>query len=120
MKNLLDDCTKIAEALDEEDYKYRMGAIITDKRGEILSVGTNSYTKTHPLQAAFAAAYGEENRVFRHAEIHALSRLPMGSKPHRIYIARVNKRGVVGLAAPCGICQRALKHYGIREICYTI
>ena len=73
MKNLLDDCTKIAEALDEEDYKYRMGAIITDKRGEILSVGTNSYTKTHPLQAAFAAAYGEESRVFRHAEIHVIS-----------------------------------------------
>lgn len=119
-QNYLEDCIRIAEALDEDDSKYRIAAIITDKRGNVLSAGTNSYSKTHPLQAGFAALAGETSRIFRHAEIHALSRIPMGATPYRIYVARVNRTGTVGLAAPCSICQRALKHYGIREVSYTI
>ena len=45
-----------------------------DKRGQLLSVGVNSYTKTHPLQAYFAKKVGHSERQFLHAEIHAFYR----------------------------------------------
>ena len=42
-------------------------AIIYDKRGRILSIGKNSYVKTHPLQARYATEVGLCEQVFLHA-----------------------------------------------------
>lgn len=118
--NYLDQCCAIAEGLDEDDYKYRMAAIICDSRGNVLSRGTNSYTKTHPLQARYATKCFEGGRIFRHAEIHAISRLGRDASPKRIYIGRVNRNGTRGLAKPCRICEKAIKEAGITEVCYTV
>ena len=52
--------------------KQNMTAIIYDKRGKVISVGQNSYVKTHPLQAKYAAIAGMPDRQFLHAEIHAI------------------------------------------------
>jgi tRNA(Arg) A34 adenosine deaminase TadA len=118
MCSLLEKCCKLAE---EEGYgKYRIGAIITDSKGSILSKGTNSYIKTHPLQAFWAAEVGEARRVFRHAEIHAISRIPKDSRPYAIYIGRINRDGTSAIARPCRICERAIKESGIREVHYTL
>ena len=62
----------------------RVAAIITDKRGNILSEGINSYEKTHPLQAQLASKFKKHShRVFLHAEISALIR-DKTDRAHRI------------------------------------
>lgn len=99
--------------------KYRLVAIITNKRGEILSVGHNSFTKSHPLQAYYAIRVGTEKRIFIHAELDAITKIPFNSKPHAIYIVRVNKKNKPCLSKPCNICQQAIKDVGIKNIYYT-
>lgn len=100
--------------------QHSITAVISDKRGHILSIGKNSYVKTHPLQAAYAAEVGEPYKVFVHAEVDAIVRLPYGAKPHSIFVARVNNQGEYRNAKPCKICQLALKRANIINVNYTV
>lgn len=93
-------------------------ATIYDKKGRILSVGQNSYTKTHPKQAHLAAKCGHHHKVYLHAEIAALVKCK--STPYKIKIERYNRRGQPLLAKPCDICEMAIKESGIKFIEYTI
>lgn len=93
-------------------------ATIFDKKGRILSVGKNSYTKTHPRQAHLAAKCGHHHKVYLHAEIAALVKCK--GQPHKILIERYNRRGEPLLAKPCEICQMAIKEAGINFIEFTI
>ena len=89
-----------------------------DKRGRLLSVGYNSYTKTHPIQAYFASKVGHYHRQFLHAEIAAILRAK-GKSIHRIVVKRYSCSGLPANAAPCPICQEAIKAFGIKEVIYT-
>ena len=85
----------------------------------VLTRGQNSYSKTHPKQAEYAKKCGMDHRIYLHAEILALVRL-RGQKPYKILIERFNKKGEPMNAAPCKICQMAIKAAGIKRIEYTI
>lgn len=115
----LDKSCKLARCLQDKQ-QYKMAAVITDKQGNILSVGTNSYKKTHPLQAHYATLVGEYARTYRHAEIHAISRLPREAKPWAIYVSRMNRNGEFSMAKPCPICAAAIKDTGIKNVHFTI
>lgn len=97
--------------------KYRLVAIITDKRNRILSIGFNSYQKTHPKQAFFSQKYGNGQKIYLHAEISAI--LKCKHKPSKIFIARVNKKGEARLAKPCSICEQVIKQLNIKKIYHT-
>lgn len=99
--------------------KHAITAIIYDKRGNVLSIGNNSYVKTHPLQAKFAKQVGEGYKVFLHAEIHAIVRCINIEQAHRIAIFRYNEAGLAVLAKPCKICQAAIKQTKIKIIEHT-
>ena len=63
----------------EEEYqmtkkRFNIVATVYDKRGRKLTEGTNSYTKTHTLQAKFAVQVGLDDKVFLHAEIAEIGR----------------------------------------------
>lgn len=116
---MINKAIKIANMISS-DYKHRLCAVITDKKGKILSVGTNSYTKTHPIQHYYAKCCGNEERIYLHAEMSAIVSLPYNSKPHAIFIARVNGSGKSMLAKPCKICKHAINDTGIEKIDYTI
>jgi len=94
-------------------------AIISDKKGNVLSTGVNSYVKTHPLQAKYAQLCMEPSKVFLHAEISALVRLK-GGEPYRIAVFRYGRLGEARNAKPCRICERAIKDFGIKVVEYTI
>lgn len=111
---MLDLALSIAEKLQ---YKYKICAIITDKKDNVLGIGTNSYTKSHPMQGYYAKKAGFFNRIYLHAELAAIIKARSGS-PYRIYIARATKEGS-GTAKPCPVCSLALKEFGIKEIIYT-
>jgi len=98
--------------------RHLITATVRDKRGRVLSVATNQYGKTHPLQRHFAQLCGEDERVYLHAEINALLKC-RGRLPHSVHVERYTKDGLPALAAPCAICQRALSAFGVKHITYT-
>lgn len=99
--------------------RYQITAIIYDKRGRVMSVGKNSYIKTHPLQAAHAKLAGEPYRVFLHAEIHAISLCRDLKKAHSMKIFRFLEDGSPADARPCPVCCSAIKAAGIEVITHT-
>lgn len=99
--------------------KFSVTAIIYDKRGRVLSVGSNSYVKTHPLQADHARRTGEPHKVYLHSEIHAITRCKDLHKAYRIAIFRYHEDGSPALAKPCCICQSAISATNIKIIEHT-
>lgn len=96
-----------------------MSAVIYDKRGRVISVGQNSYVKTHPLQAKHAVQVGLPDKQFLHAEIHAIVRCRDLSKAHRIFVSRWDSKGNPALARPCPVCISAIEAAGIEVIEHT-
>lgn len=95
-------------------------AILYDKKGRILSIGRNSYVKTHPLQARLARQVGHPSRVFLHAEIDALVKCRDWERIASISIFRYGANGLPLLAKPCIICEQAIKLARIKEVVYTV
>jgi tRNA(Arg) A34 adenosine deaminase TadA len=96
-----------------------LSAVIYDKRGRIISVGQNSYVKTHPLQAKHAVQVGLPDKQFLHAEIHAIVRCRDLSKAHRIFVSRWDSKGNPALAKPCPVCISAIEAAGIEIVDHT-
>lgn len=99
--------------------KPSVTALAYDKRGRILSVGKNSYIKTHPLQAKAAAAVGEDSKVYLHAEVAALVKVRDWSKIYKIVVTRFNYKGEPVCAKPCRVCQYVLNQAGIEIVEHT-
>lgn len=106
--------------------RQNIKAIIYDKRGNILSIGENSYTKSHPMQAKYANAIArvdeefnarkDYNKIYLHAEIHAIVRCKDLTRAHKIVIVRTDVKGNVQLAKPCKICEQAIIDCGIKVV----
>lgn len=101
------------------NQKHNITAILYDRKGKILSIGKNSYVKTHPLQAKSAQAVGEDYKIFLHAEVDALVRAKDWGKAHKLVITRFTKDGKPALAKPCKICQHAINMAGIKYVEHT-
>lgn len=100
--------------------KYDITAMIYDKKGHVLSVGKNSYVKTHPMQARFARESGQdEHKIFLHAEISAIIKCRHIEKAHKIVVIRFDKNGNPANAKPCPSCQSAITSFGIKHIEHT-
>ena len=61
---------------------------------------------------------GQPLRVFLHSEIKAI--IAARGRGHRIHIERYDKRGNPKLAAPCPVCQLAIREAGLRLVSYTV
>lgn len=94
-------------------------ALVYDKKGKLISMGKNSYVKTHPLQARAAKEVGEDYKIYLHAEVDALRRLKDWSRAHKMVITRTKRDGTHGNAHPCKVCQRVIKLAGINVIEHT-
>ena len=99
--------------------RHEITAIIYDKRGNVLSIGKNSYFKTHTLQAKYARDVGESYKIYLHAEIHAITRCAKLENAHKMVITRYDSEGKPANAKPCRICQEAIKHTKIKIIQHT-
>jgi deoxycytidylate deaminase len=112
---MLNLAIKLASQL--QNKKQRICAIITDKRGRILSFGVNSYSKTHPRMAYYSAKCNDYNKIYLHAEMDSL--IHCKQKGHTLYVARVDKKGNSLPCKPCEICSLAIKDAGIKEVITT-
>ena len=99
--------------------KHALTAVIYDKRGRVISIGQNSYVKTHPLQAKHAAEVGMPDKQYLHAEIHAIVRCKDLTKAHKIFVSRWDKKGKPALAKPCPVCMSAIEAAGIEIVEHT-
>jgi len=99
--------------------RFSVSAVIFDKRGRVLSIGKNSYKKTHPLQAEYARRAGEPEKVYLHAEVDAIIKCPDLGRADKIVIFRHTEDGSPANARPCKICQHAIKLAGIKKIEHT-
>lgn len=98
--------------------RFLIKATCYDKRGRLISVGYNSYTRTHPTQAHFAKHAGQHERQFLHAEIHSL--LKAGDKKvYKISVERYDCDGNPVNAEPCPVCKLAIKAWGVKYTEYT-
>jgi cytidine deaminase len=95
-------------------------ATVRDKKGNILAVGANSYTKTHPIMFAFANKLGIPHKVYLHAEVAALVKAIKYGKPYSIEVERYDKKGSPKDASPCVICQEVIKFFGVSKVTYTV
>lgn len=112
-------CLKKAGEITYEKGKERIYSCIVDKRGKIIAESANSYVQSHPTQAHYAKKVGRPNAIYLHSEMATL--LKARGKGVKLYVARVNRRGDSLLAAPCEICNLALKQSKhIKEVCYSI
>lgn len=99
--------------------KHIITAICYDKRGRVLSVGRNSYIKTHPMQARIAKEVGQASKIYLHAEMDAILKVRDWNKIHKMTVVRRNKEGHPMCAAPCSICQRMIELVGIKYVEHT-
>ena len=99
--------------------RFHIIATIYDKRGRALAQGINSYTKTHPLQAQYAAVYGRPEQIYLHAEIAAISRLKQPWRAHSIKVERYDNDGNPACSMPCPICMAAINAIGIKKVEWT-
>lgn len=99
--------------------RYQIKATTYDKKGRVISVGFNNYVKTHTFQAQCAYKAGEPYKQYLHAEISAIIK-SKGKKIESIKIERYDYEGNPKDAAPCPVCQVAIKEAGIRWVNYTV
>jgi deoxycytidylate deaminase len=91
-------------------------AIIRDKRGKVLSIGKNSYKKSHPYQAHLAAQVGLPEKIFIHAEVDAIIRCRNLRKANSIEVFKLNANSKRMKTIICPICMSAIKEAGIKHI----
>lgn len=99
--------------------KPNVTCFVYDRKGNLLSVGRNSYVKTHPIQAKAAKAVGQDQRIYLHAEIHALVQIKDWDDAYKINVVRYGSNGEPLNAAPCEICTYVIKQTGIKRIEHT-
>ena len=89
-------------------------------KNRLLSVGQNSYTRSHPKQASLAKRAGEPEKVYLHAEVSALLKcLRIKQQVVLLEIERYGASGKMLLARPCSICRIAIIEAGVRQVRYT-
>lgn len=98
-----------------------MTAIIKDKKGGLLSLGKNSYIKTHPLMYKTARSNGNFNplTVYIHAEVDAIVKCKNIEKAYSIDVYRINSAGKYVSSKPCSVCLSVIQSTGIRKIGYV-
>lgn len=120
-----DSIVKLLERIadDVSPIKTARIAAAVVLKGEIISIGVNSY-KSDPLQAKYSK---NEHAIYLHAEIAAIKKAlkrinKEDLKKCDMYIVRRKlDNGVMcnAIAKPCVGCQRAIDTYRINNIYYT-
>lgn len=85
------------------------------KKNKIISIGWNTYCKTHPIANKFGH---RENNI--HSELSCIINHKRKSLRNIVMInIRINKRGEIRNAIPCESCKKMLAFYKIDNIIYS-
>lgn len=105
--------TAVAEAT-KSPMLFRHGAVVVDKRGDIMGKGYNNY-----ISAGRGIELGRRRSI--HAERAALMKLSAVERRDVVVIAvRVGEGGDLREGAPCKGCQSFMKRCGVRVCVYML
>lgn len=102
-------------SLKSDHPDHRIGAVLTNKRGHIISVGYNFHKKTHPIY----------NKIAPLKTLHAEASVILGIrhitdfKDTHLFVYRETADGKPAMSRPCVFCMQLIKNYGIKHIWYT-
>lgn len=97
--------------------RQKITALAYDRKGRLISVGRNSYVKTHPLQAYYGRKAGKPKAIYLHAEVDAL--IKARGVVHKLVVIRYGAKGTPLLAKPCKACQLAIRDFGVKHVEHT-
>lgn len=100
---------KIVRENTMSSSKHQLTAIIYDRRGRVLSIGKNSYTKTHTMMIFYGKKVGITNRPYLHAEMDAIIKCKNLEKAYKMSVFRYGNDGRPLMAKPCPICWSAIQ-----------
>ena len=111
----------LAKVAEEVNHNFKIASCLVYK-DEIISLATNSPNKSHPFQLKFAK---KPDAIFWHSEtrcIHKALRTHDESilKKSSLYVCRIDSQRQWKIAKPCVGCTKAIHHYGIPKVHYTI
>ena len=92
--------------------QYNLVAGCYDKKMNLISMGFNSYRKTHPKQFHYSSKIGKVNGCFIHAEIFGYCQCK-NNDVDTIVVAHYTNN--VKNAKPCPSCMLAIKDAGIKK-----
>ncbi len=95
--------------------RYAVTALAYDSKGRLLSVGQNSYHKTHPLQKRFAERSSNPHRIYLHAEIDALIKA-RGKQVDRLVVIGYNTNGKLVCTKLCDCCRLAINYFKVPHV----
>lgn len=107
--------------MSANNTRYQLTAIIKDKKGRILSIGKNSYIKTHPMmyQLGKKVGYHKGEKINIHAEIDAINKCKNINKAYVMEIYNYSDRWNKYIPSkPCSICTLGIEKTPIRFIVY--
>lgn len=84
-----------------------------------MSIGKNSYCKTHPLQKKHTNDVDLPEKIYLHAEVHAIVKCRDLTKAHKIMITRYDSDGNPKNAKPCPVCVSAIEAASIKVVYHT-
>ena len=116
---MLEIAIQLASKLEYVRGQSRHCSIITDKRNRVVSVGYNSYTKSHPQQQRWGELTGNPHMCYVHSEFSALKK-DKHKKGYKIYIARVDSENRPVYSKPCKACEEMLKNSHLKAVEYTL
>lgn len=100
-----------------DSKKFFVICAALDHHNNIISIGQNSYQKTHPMQSRLAIKSGNASREYLHAEIASL--VKCRHDVESIMVIRMTSKGLIRMARPCNICTLALREAKVRYVYYT-
>lgn len=99
-----------AKKIPYKQGEKRHFAIITDKKGHVVSMAANSYTCTHPVMHKASRKLGMV-KDFLHSEVLALLR-DKNQRGHKLTVVRIGKNGEPMPSTPCCVCWSLIKEAG--------
>lgn len=117
-------CDLAISLAQTSQHQIKVGAVLVSGK-DIISVGVNSTTKSHPLQKYYNDMYrGFTVQIhnYIHAELDAIlkyRRMRIEIPKLKIYIARINKSGELLPGKPCPACSAAIIDNNIGTIIFS-
>ena len=96
-------------ARTSEDPYRKVGAVVLNKDGRVLSTGYNGLTQGKNVLKNFWLNRDKRRQYMIHAEVNALSCVTRYDNPYLIYVTLL----------PCGYCANLIASYNIKEVYYT-
>jgi len=97
---------RVRKLLESSGERKQRVVAIALRKGKILAIGYNSYTRSHAFQRRVGRLSHEPEKKYLHAEVAALLRCRV--PPDTLMVGRLSKRGELVMARPCDCCRLAI------------